>query len=168
MDTVIPLRKPRRRRRPAQAPTAPHHLVTLVCRGHEAPFEAWPVASRIAALVDRQCIWHGSRLLCWVLLPDRLLLLVAPGDDESLPQLVRRVKCVSAGITNAVARRRGPVWTAGFEVLPLATEAEARAVARGMLMQPVQAGLAAQPGDYPFWNTVWRPEGLVMPEGCAA
>lgn len=168
MDTVIPLRKPRRRRRPVQAPTAPHHLVTLACRGGEAPFAAWPVASRIAALVDRQCIWHGSRLLCWVLLPDRLLLLVAPGDDESLPQLVRRVKCVSAGITNAVAKRRGPVWAVGFEVLPLASEHEAREVARRMLRQPVEAGLARHVGDYPFWNTVWRPEGLVMPEGWAA
>ena len=60
------------------------------------------------------------------------------------------------------------MWSAGFEALPLTTEGEARAVARGMLMQPVQAGLAAKPGDYPFWNTVWRPEGLVTPEGCAA
>ena len=137
-----------------------YYLITTVCHHREMRFSRWACASRVAATIDNPHLWRDSRLLCWVLMPDHLHMMVELGEAESLAALMRRVKCISAGVANAIDRRRGHVWMSGFHDHALRSEEGIVAAARYMILNPVRAGLAPRAGDYPYWNCVWLEEGM--------
>ena len=136
------------------------YLITTLCDQRETRFAHWASASRVAAVVDSRRLWRGSRILCWVLMPDHLHLLIELGENDSLPALMRRVKCVTAGIANAVDRRRGRVWMPGYHDHTLRCDESVAATVRYMVANPVRAGLVRRAGDYPYWNCVWLEDGM--------
>lgn len=136
------------------------YLITTVCHDREKRFLQWTCASRVSAAIDNQRLWCNSRLLCWVLMPEHLHVMVQLGEAESLSALMRRVKCVTAGVANAVDRRKGRVWTPGYHDHALRSEESVAAVARYMIVNPVRAGLVRRAGDYSYWNCAWQDEGM--------
>ena len=136
------------------------YLITTVCHHREKRFSRWSCASRIAPTIDNQRLWRDSRLLAWILMPDHLHLLIELGENESLPALMRRVKCVTAGVANAVDRRRGRVWMPGYHDHALRCDESVAAAVRYMIVNPVRAGLVRRAGDYPYWNCVWLEDGM--------
>ena len=136
------------------------HLITTVCHHREKRFSQWRCASCVAPTIDNQRLWRDSRLLDWVLMPDHLHLLVELGENELLPALMRRVKCVTAGVANAVDSRRGRVWLSGYHDHALRCHESAAEVVRYMIVNPVRAGLVRRAGDYPYWNCVWLENGM--------
>jgi putative transposase len=137
------------------------YLITTVCHRREKRFSRWACASRVAATIDNPHLWRDSRLLCWVLMPDHLHMMVELGGAESLAALMRRVKCVSAGMTNAIDRRCGHVWMSGYHDHALRCEQSIVAAARYMIVNPVRAGLVRRAGDYPYWNCAWLEDGML-------
>ena len=136
------------------------YLITTICHRREKRFSQWPCASRIAATIGDPHLWRDSRLLCWVLMPDHMHMMVTLGGAESLAVLMRRVKCVSAGVANAIDRRCGHVWMPGYHDHALRCEESIAAAARYMIVNPVRAGLVRRAGDYPYWNCAWLEEGM--------
>ncbi len=143
-----------------QSMAGQRYLITTLCDQRETRFAHWPVASRIAAMIDGERLWRGSRVLCWMLMPDHLHLIVELGETESLPSLMRRVKCVTAGVANGIDRKKGRVWMPGYHDHGLRSEESVAAAARYMIVNPVRAGLVRRAGDYPYWNCVWLEEGM--------
>ncbi len=88
-------------------------------------------------------------------------MMVELGGAESLAALMRRVKCVSAGMTNAIDRRCGHVWMSGYHDHALRCEQSIVAAARYMIVNPVRAGLVRRAGDYPYWNCAWLEDGML-------
>ena len=136
------------------------YLITTVCQDREKRFSEWRCASRIAATLDGQQLWRGSRPLRWVLMPDHMHVIVELAGTESLAALMRRVKCVTAGMANAIDRRRGHVWLPGYHDRALRSEESIAAAARYMIVNPVRAGLVRRARDYPYWNCAWLEEGM--------
>lgn len=143
-----------------QSMAGQRYLITILCDRREPRFAHWPVASRIAAVIDGERLWRGSRVLCWMLMPDHLHVMVELGETESLPALMRRVKCVTAGVANAVDRRKGRVWMPGYHDHALRSEESVAAAARYMIVNPMRAGLVRRAGDYPYWNCARLEDGM--------
>lgn len=131
------------------------YLLTTVCVRRQPLFRDWPCASAVAATLAETRLWRDARLECWVLMPDHLHVLVTLGN-EALPKLACRIKAVtSREASRALERTRGPVWARGYHDHALRREEDLRTVARYLIANPLRAGLAAAPGDYPFWNARW-------------
>jgi REP element-mobilizing transposase RayT len=132
------------------------YLVTTVCHARRPWFAAWPVASDTCAALAEPRLWRDSSLLCWVLMPDHLHLLLSLGDTEPLPRLVQRCKALTARAAKAASgQATGPVWMAGYHDRALRQDEDIRAAARYLVANPLRAGLAAKPGDYPYWDAAW-------------
>ena len=131
------------------------YLITTVCHERERRFSQWPCASRVASAIDNPRLWRDARLLCWVLMPDHLHTIVELGGTESLAAMMRRVKWVTAGMINAIDRRRGHVWMSGYHDHALRSEESVAAAVRYMIVNPVRAGLVRRAGDYAYWNCAW-------------
>jgi putative transposase len=143
-----------------QSMAGQRYLITTLCDRREARFADWSVASQVAAMIEGERLWRGSRVLCWMLMPDHLHAMVELGGTESLSALMRRVKCVTAGVANAADRRKGRVWMPGYHDHGLRSEESIAAAARYMIVNPVRAGLVGRAGDYPYWNCAWLEEEM--------
>lgn len=129
--------------------------VGVVTRGRYACFADFHVAwTAVRAFRDPAAL-GDSRLLAWVLLPDRVCWLIQSGERMPVEKAVSRMKSCSAVQVNRTLFRAGPLWEAGFRARPLSIDEDPRAVARRMLVAPVQAGLAVQLAEYPFWDCIW-------------
>ena len=137
------------------------YLITTLCERREARFADWDTASRVAATLGGERLWRGSHPLCWLLMPDHMHLIVELGQDESLAALMRRVKCVTAGLANAIDRRRGAVWMPGYHDHALRSEESVVSAMRYIILNPVRAGIVSSIGEYPYWNCTWQEAGML-------
>jgi Transposase and inactivated derivatives len=129
--------------------------VSVVTRGRYACFADFHVAwTAVRAFRDPAAL-GDARLLAWVLLPDRVAWLVQGGEQMPMEKAVSRMKSCSAVQVNKTLFRAGPLWEPGFKARELAPDEDPRAVARRLLVAPLQAGLASELMDYPFWDCVW-------------
>src|SRR5690606_6315017 len=80
--------------------------------------------------------------------------LVQGGEQMPMEKAVSRMKSCSAVQVNKTLFRAGPLWEPGFKARELAPDEDPRAVARRLLVAPLQAGLASELVDYPFWDCV--------------
>ena len=132
------------------------YLITTVCTHRIRCFEDWSCASHVAAILAEPRLWRGSRLQCWVLMPDHLHFMVTLGTNESLSQLVRRIKAVTSRAANHVLGCEGSVvWARGYHDRALRREEDMRVFARYVITNPIRAGIAATCGAYPYWDAVW-------------
>jgi putative transposase len=131
------------------------YLVTFTTATRARLFEDHDLA-RLAALAmtDRR-LWYRSRLLAWVLMPDHWHGLVELGAMDSLSIIVQKIKSNSARRVRAEYPTTGAVWEKGFHDRAIRMESTIKPAARYIVSNPIRAGLADHPGDYPYWNTVW-------------
>jgi REP element-mobilizing transposase RayT len=130
-------------------------LVTFTTDSRRRMFAEWELA-RIAArsLCDAHA-WRDSHLLCWVLMPEHWHGLIELGAQESLSNVVRRLKATSARAVNLASGHRGALWMSGFHDHAIRHDEELIAIARYVVLNPVRAGLVARIGRYPFWDAMW-------------
>lgn len=129
--------------------------VSVVTRNRMACFADFHVAwTAVRAFLDPAAL-GDSRLLAWVLLPDRVAWLLEGGRQMPMEKAVSRMKSLSAVQVNRTLFRAGPLWEAGFSASALSAGDDPRQAARRLIVQPLQAGLADEVMDYPFWDCVW-------------
>jgi putative transposase len=136
-----------------------YYLVTTLCHDHHRRFLHWSTASLVASKLEEPELWGGSRLLCWVLMPDHLHMLIELEERRSLSALIQRVKSVTARVVNHAEDRSGSLWMPGFHDHALRAEEDVADVVRYIIGNPVRAGLVETVGAYPFWNTIWVGQG---------
>ncbi len=98
-----------------------------------------------------------STLLAWVLMPDHAHWLLQLGEGDSLAGVVRRLKSASARQVNLARGAHGPLWSPAYHDHAIRSQETLEHVARYIIENPVRAGLAASPGEYPFWDMYWLP-----------
>jgi len=133
------------------------YLLTAVTLGRECLFADWQTAMIALRLIADPALWRGSKLLCWVLMPDHGHAVVELGDGESLGKRVKRVKSVLARAINRQRGSRGIVRAAAFHDHALRHENDLLATARHVIANPIGAGLVTRIGNYPDWNAIWLP-----------
>jgi REP element-mobilizing transposase RayT len=135
----------------------PHraYLLTFVTEGRQPLFANTGLADAAsAALLDRR-LWARSQLLAWVLMPDHWHGLVALGPWETLPDLVRRLKCNSARQVRTTMPAVTRVWAAAYHDRGVRREEALVDAARYVVMNPVRAGLVRRVREYRYWGAVW-------------
>ncbi|WP_345303444.1 REP-associated tyrosine transposase [Lysobacter hankyongensis] len=142
-----------------------HYLVTTVCHARERRSAHARHAVPVAAAIGSVRLWRDSRMLCWVLMPDHLHALIELGQSESLAVLMKRVKCVTAGIANTVGGRYGSVWMSGYHDRALRSDENLLAAARYVVANPMRAGLVKCVADYPYWGCAWSVDDIDDPIG---
>jgi putative transposase len=131
------------------------YLVTTTTAGRRPLFVEHDLAVTAARTLSNWRLWQQSKLLCWVLMPDHWHAIIELGDDESLSDLMRRVKTVTAFEVNRARRASMAVWGSGFHDHALRFEEDLIGVARYVVLNPVRAGLVQRVGDYSFWDAIW-------------
>ncbi|NUO74764.1 MAG: transposase [Lysobacter sp.] len=137
--------------------SGPHrmYLLTFTTQGRQALFAHARLAeTTCAALLDRR-LWARSQLLAWVLMPDHWHGLVTLGPWETLPDLVRRLKCNSARAVRVAAPALPQVWAAAYHDRSIRWEEALIDAARYVVMNPVRAGLVRRVAEYRYWGAVW-------------
>jgi REP element-mobilizing transposase RayT len=131
------------------------YLVTFTTAARARLFEDHNVARLAAqAMTDRR-LWYRSQLLAWVLMPDHWHGLIELGAMDSLSIIVQKLKINSARRMRTEYPATGAVWEKGFHDRAIRTESIIKPAARYIVSNPLRAGLADHPGEYPYWNSVW-------------
>jgi putative transposase len=112
-------------------------------------------ARAIARCHHEITIWGRSRCLAWVLMPDCWQALVQLSSHDSLPNLMRRFKAISASKFDAACLKNGYLWGRGYRECAIQNQQDLQELARHIVMHPVRMGLVQRCGDYPYWNADW-------------
>jgi len=130
--------------------TGPHHYFLTFCTRDRAPvFRDSAVCDLVIAQFRRSATKHGFAYLAYCLMPDHAHALVeGRTPDADLRAFVKSAK-ESSG--RAFFRRHGrPLWQEGYYERVLRKEDDTRETARYILANPIRAGLATNPLDYPY------------------
>ncbi|MBJ6984245.1 transposase [Luteimonas sp. MC1750] len=128
------------------------YLVTIVTDGRKPWFQDWEPAAAVARALAGRDAWPGSRLLCWVLMPDHWHGLLELGESESLSRTVGRAKAHATRVWKPDA---GRLWQPGFHDRALRSDDNLLAAARYVVANPIRAGISRSFGGYSYWDAVW-------------
>ena len=135
------------------------YLITFATQDRVPLFSDFRIAACACRAMTDPRLWRRSTLLTWVLMPDHWHGLVQTGAGEPLSGLVRRLKCNSARRVRACLEPAPKIWAPAFHDRALRHEESVAEAARYVVMNPVRAGLAPNPGSYPYWDALWIAEG---------
>ncbi|SFL20480.1 REP element-mobilizing transposase RayT [Lysobacter sp. cf310] len=130
-------------------------MLTFTTQGRQPLFADAEMADTASTALLNPRLWIRSQLLAWVLMPDHWHGLVALGPWETLPDLVRGLKCNSARQVRATTPAVMQVWAAAYHDRAVRREEALVDAARYVVLNPVRAGLVRRVGDYRYWGAVW-------------
>jgi putative transposase len=99
-----------------------------------------------------ECRAAGVGVWAWVLMPNHVHLILAPSDADGLRRALARLHRAHAGRIHARLGRSGHFWQGRFGCVAM-DEPHLAAALRYVALNPVRAGLAARPQDWP-WSSV--------------
>ena len=117
---------------------------------------------RAAAAVEENWLHRDGqdyRLLAWVVMPNHVHLLVEIWQ-KPMAELLQGWKGYTARRINRVLGRRGKLWQDDYWDRYIRDEAHYRKVVRYIELNPVKAGLAKTPEQWPFSSARFRDEYL--------
>jgi REP element-mobilizing transposase RayT len=118
---------------------------------------------------------YGAAIHCWCLMGNHYhLLLETP--DGNLPQIMRHINGAYTTYLNVKRRRSGHLFQGRYKAFLVEADAYALELSRYIHLNPVRAGLAARPEDYPrssyrsYIGRVATPDWLTTGQvlGCVA
>jgi REP element-mobilizing transposase RayT len=83
-------------------------------------------------------------------MPDHMHLLCVPGDGVTISDVMKAIKGTSAKAANRAGLHEGPLWKQGFYDRVIRSEEHLNATVDYIHRNPVVAGLAEVPADYPY------------------
>ncbi|MEQ9331030.1 transposase, partial [Thalassobaculum sp.] len=99
-----------------------------------------------------ECRAAGVAVWAWVLMPNHVHLILTPSDEDGLRRALAKVHRAHAGRVHARLGRSGHFWQGRFGCVAM-DEPHLLAALRYVAGNPVRAGLAARPEDWP-WSSV--------------
>ncbi len=105
----------------------------------------------------RQCLIEGTQrygcaVHAYVLMTNHVHLLVTPQAEESLSRMMRYLGSRYVQYVNYVYRRSGTLWEGRFKSSLIDSERYLLTCYRYIELNPVRAGMVANPGDY-SWSS---------------
>lgn len=127
--------------------------------GHGACFLRDP---RIATLVE-QALWHFDgeryRLIAWVVMPNHVHTVAETIEGHPLSQVVHSWKSFTATEANKILGRTGQFWFRDYFDRYIRDERHLANAIRYVHYNPVAAGLAEEPEDWPYSSARFYREG---------
>jgi putative transposase len=138
------------------------YLVTFCTHTRKPIFRNTEIATDAVAALLESRHWTDARLLTWVLMPDHWHGLIQLENDLPLARVVGHLKGASARCLGMRYPFVRPVWQDAFHDHALRTDDDLLATARYIVDNPIRAGLAKSPSQYPYWGSLW-PEDFISP-----
>lgn len=88
-------------------------------------------------------------------MPDHAHWLLELNEHDELPELIGRMKSLSANAVRKHSLHKDKVWYRGFYDRAIRQEDDLIDVARYIVANPLRAGICKSVGQYPFWNAVY-------------
>ena len=95
---------------------------------------------------------EGCAIHCYALMGNHVHLLTTPGADESLPRTMQSVGIRYVRYFNRRYERTGGLWDGRYRASLVNTDSYLQACFRYIEMNPVRAGIVADPADY-HWSS---------------
>lgn len=139
-------------------PGFPHHVIQ---RGNNRqPIFADPADyETLLRLLDENARKFRLAVHAYVLMSNHLHLLVTPEDVDSLSLTMQGVGRAYVRYFNRAQGRTGTLWEGRYRSTPIQTERYLLACMAYIDLNPVRAGLVADPGQYP-WSSYGHYVGL--------
>ena len=130
-------------------PGYPHHIIQ---RGNnrQAIFTDKADYDQLLELIELNAKKHGVAIHAYVLMSNHLHLLATPGTAEGIPQLMQAVGRSYVRYFNDRHGRSGTLWEGRYKSTLVQAERYLLACMVYIDLNPVRAGLVADPGDYPW------------------
>jgi putative transposase len=93
---------------------------------------------------------HGLAVHAYVLMPNHIHLLASPARPESVPRTMQTLGRRYVGHINGLRTRTGTLWEGRYRAAVVDTDAYFFRCSRYIELNPVRAGLAKDPGSYPW------------------
>jgi len=147
-------------------PNQPQHVVV---RGHNRD----PVLARhedfrfLYRCVRDAAQRYGLAIHAWVFMHNHLHLLATPVDEDSLPRTMQSLGRRYAQYFNRTYHRSGALWEGRYKASMVDTDGYLLACYRYIELNPLRAGIARRPEDYPYSsyhaNALGKVDSLVSP-----
>jgi len=139
-------------------PGYPHHVIQ---RGNnrQAIFASAADYQTLLDLLIDNAIKFEVAIHAYVLMSNHMHLLVTPQSADGLPLLMQAVGRSYVRYFNASQKRSGTLWEGRYKSTLIQSERYLLACMAYIDLNPVRAGLAAWPGDYP-WSSYGHYTGL--------
>lgn len=128
----------------------PHHLIQ---RGHNRQ-TVFTERVQYSYYLDTLREWKerlGCQVHAYCLMPNHVHLVINPGDrPESLGLLMKRLAGRLTRYVNVRDKRSGSLWEGRYKSSPVESSAYLLACCRYVELNPVRAGMVAQPEEYPW------------------
>jgi putative transposase len=106
---------------------------------------------------------HGCAIHAYVLMTNHVHLLLTPGTADGPSRLMQWLGVRYVRHVNTTYRRTGTLWEGRFRAAPIESESHLLACHRYIELNPVRAGMAAGPADYPWSSYRAHAEGAADP-----
>ena len=126
------------------------YFVTAVIRNRLPIFRDRQAAELILAELERLRNELGFALLGYVVMPDHLHLVVVPSAKADLSRIMQSVKGRFARFWNRQSGHEGGLWQPRYYESAVRAEAQLIRWLEYVAHNPVQAGLAKSPEEYPY------------------
>jgi len=146
-------------------PGLPHH-VTQRGNGRARTFFDEADCALYRDLLAEHCGAAGVEVWAWVLMPNHVHLILAPGDEDGLRRALAPLHRRYAGHIHAREKRTGHFWQGRFGCVAMDDDHLAAAVVY-VAMNPVRARLTTAATDW-RWSSVHVHLGLIAGDGVTA
>jgi putative transposase len=136
----------------------PHHLIQ---RGNnrQAIFSTSADYETLLAMLDEHAHKAGVAIHAYVLMSNHFHLLATPETVEGIPQMMQAVGRRYVRYFNQRQARTGTLWEGRYKSTLIQAERYLLACMAYIDLNPVRAGIAVEPGDYP-WSSHGHYVGL--------
>lgn len=129
-------------------PDIPHHITQRGNRRQQTFFSDDDYREYMA-LMAQWCGKYQVEIWAWCLMPNHVHLIAVPKSEEGLARAIGEAHRRYTRMINERQGWKGHLWQERFASYPM-DEHHLLAAARYIEMNPVAAGLAESPGDYPW------------------
>lgn len=113
------------------------------------------------------CKNHGCQVHAYVLMTNHVHLLITPDSEVSLAKTLQMLGRYYVQYFNYCYRRTGTLWEGRYKATLIDSESYLLACMRYIELNPVRAGMVADPVDYPWssycFNALGQADDLVTP-----
>ena len=130
-------------------PGYPHHIIQ---RGNnrQAIFAATGDYETLLGMLEEHAVKSGVAVHAYVLMSNHLHLLATPSTAEAIPQMMQSVGRRYVRYFNQRQARTGTLWEGRYKSTLIQAERNLLACMAYIDLNPVRAGLVADPADYPW------------------
>lgn len=144
-------------------PGYPHHIIQ---RGHNRQV-VFTSDEDYLYYLDNLREWKeklGCQVYAYCLMPNHIHLIVDPGyDEKNIALLMKHVAGRQTRYFNKLEKRTGSLWEGRYKSSPISTNEYLLACCRYVELNPVRAGIAAEPSEY-RWSSYSSKTGEEKPD----